>query len=477
MKYNFCCVFNLPWGGEIMQTHSFFHTNAVLEPFLNFLFENKEHKLLSTIFLLNKRFKLEMDRKTFHLKIGKRGKYEYDENSSKDLIEVIQKKLRLRSIDLSDLEITDVKFLSHVEHLKTIHLLNCSELHDQSFDSLEKLQELEEFILVGNPNITSLSFIDSNPNLKRLNVSRCTGIKNFEILKHCTQLEKINLSYNILEANAFEYIENLLELKGIILKNCYMPDSSSLHFLKNLSKLEELDLSDNTANQTIKNFDALASLTNLRKLNLIGTRIRGLEFLKDLHQLEDLHLSGCLKPEVKEFYSLEHLTELREFSYNARKSNTSFEFISKNYNLETLDLSDSFSVSSYDFLNKLTKLQQLDLSGNFAATSENLAPIKNLSKLESLVLRRCTEITDLEFLKDLSQLKVLDISGCTKITDLEPLKNLSQLKWLNLHGCHSITDQSLEASFDNLPVGIVVKLPDGSGIRMEEVLSTPKASC
>lgn len=66
--------------------------------------------------------------------------------------------------------------------------------------------------------------------------------------------------------------------------------------------------------------------------------------------------------------------------------------------------------------------------------------LRRLTSLQSLDLRGCVRINDLEPLAALTSLKFLNLFGCRQISDLKPLATLTSLQSLNLSGCRQISD-------------------------------------
>ena len=91
-------------------------------------------------------------------------------------------------------------------------------------------------------------------------------------------------------------------------------------------------------------------------------------------------------------------------------------------------------------LSKLVDLVKLNISQNEIITGE---AFKFLSKLKTLQMERCKNITSEQINLYLTNLTNLDISNNNKITDLA-LKNLSKLCCLKLSGNCQITDAGIE---------------------------------
>ncbi|MCE3254633.1 MAG: Ankyrin repeat (3 copies) [Rickettsiaceae bacterium] len=94
---------------------------------------------------------------------------------------------------------------------------------------------------------------------------------------------------------------------------------------------------------------------------------------------------------------------------------------------------------------EISKIKHLDLSG--IATSVDDEHIKKISSqiqhLESLGLRGCTKLTDLNALAPLVRLQRLDLTGCNQIKIEGLAKVPDSIKQLNLPGCTGLDDRDI----------------------------------
>ncbi|MCE9610443.1 MAG: leucine-rich repeat domain-containing protein [Chthoniobacter sp.] len=88
-------------------------------------------------------------------------------------------------------------------------------------------------------------------------------------------------------------------------------------------------------------------------------------------------------------------------------------------------------------LRGLTRLRVLNISGLEVA---DLAPLAELTQLQTLYLGDCKGVTDLAPLAGLTQLQTLSLNNCTGVTDLTPLAGLTRLQTLSLDGCTGVAD-------------------------------------
>jgi len=124
----------------------------------------------------------------------------------------------------------------------------------------------------------------------------------------------------------------------------------NVYFLKNLTKLETLDL----IHTDVEDISCLAELKNLKHLDLYAAPVEDVSFLKNLTKLESLKLNGT---EVKDISALEKLTSLKELSLSSTDVED-FRTISNYINLEKLDLI-STKVIDLNFVKSLNKLKTI----------------------------------------------------------------------------------------------------------------------
>lgn len=127
------------------------------------------------------------------------------------------------------------------------------------------------------------------------------SVENFNFLKSLTKLESLSISN--LNANDISAIGNLLNLKKLVLTNGNMANSK-FSAISNLIKLESLNLSM----QNITDITFLSNLTNIQKLYLSGNNFSSIEPVKKLTELNELYI-GC-NDKLKNYSSLSSLQNL-----------------------------------------------------------------------------------------------------------------------------------------------------------------------
>ncbi len=197
-----------------------------------------------------------------------------------------------------------------------------------------------------------------------------------------------------------------------------------------------LDLSNCT---DLKDLNALARLTSLKKLNLSWCdSLSDVSVLSGLSGLQHLYLSGC--DSLSDVSVLSGLSGLQQLDLRGCSSLSDVSFLSKLTGLQQLDLSGCSSLSDVSVLSGLSGLQHLDLSE--CSSLSDVSVLSGLSGLQHLYLSGCESLSDVSVLSGLSGLQHLDLSECALLSDVSGLSGLSGLQHLELSGCDSLSDVS-----------------------------------
>ncbi|XP_077241658.1 uncharacterized protein LOC143882118 [Tasmannia lanceolata] len=289
----------------------------------------------------------------------------------------------LEELDLSGNNLRGVlSGLCGLKRLKRLFLFG-NYLEDQSLPScLGNLSSLERLDLAHN----NLRFTDGFTQMKnikilklglnRLNESR----QSLHGLCGMTKLQSLELDYNNLDDGAippcllrtsspleelYMYGNNmrgdlpglcgLKRLKALDLGQNYLDDQSLPSCLRNLSALEELDLSENNFKNPFGISTDLCKLSNLVTLNLKTNSIEGNipPCLEDMHYLQSLDLSYNLFSGVVPSFIFNNLTMLQTIYL----SNNQF-----------------MGVLSFSMFANLSKLYEIDLSNNVQLEVETEYP-------------------------------------------------------------------------------------------------------
>ena len=213
-----------------------------------------------------------------------------------------------------------------------------------------------------------------------------------------------------------KYMKNLEKLELL-----EMGSVTDLSFLEGMPKLTDLTIEND--NQ-ITDISAIGKLTNLKKLSLSDfQKLSDISVLGKLTQLETLSLRALSK--VNDLSSLGTLTNLKDF--------------------RTWDV----PYNNISFLKKMTNLTYLAIDyTNIDGTIKDISVLSNLKNLDYLSLTNLP-ITDISVLSELKKLTRLNMTSCSNVKSFTPLSKLKSLTFLRLFR-NKITDPSFAYGLTNL---------------------------
>ncbi len=322
-----------------------------------------------------------------------------------------------------------------------------------------------------NMQLDSMEFADVFYKISELDLSN-NNMQSYNDLASFTQLKTLRLSTNSIYSTA--KIPALSSLERLYINGNYINDFSGITRQKNL---QYLNLAQNTSDIDLKQ---LATLKQLRELDLSGTNTKDYTPLKDFVSLRSLNLNAQKNNDFSKIPVMANLEEIDLSSNNfgsadAGLMNLLSEFASlKKINLSGNGISSLYMLTNYYMLDRdvfgyfrdpesvkplFVKLEDLNVGSNSVTDLEalehytdlkrlnissnsvsDISILNSLTKLEYLNISG-TMVSSLDSLKNLSNLKELDISG-TNITTIIPLKNLKNLEILTANNCQ-ITDYSI----------------------------------
>lgn len=197
----------------------------------------------------------------------------------------------------------------------------------------------------------------------------------------------------------------------------------SLEQLRSVTQTEALDLTAAARAGLITSFEPLAELTGLRSLNLANTPINDLWHLRNLAKLENLDISGTA---VTSLEPLKYLSALQRLNMEG-VAVSDLSPIGNLLQLQQLNISRS-QVSSWEALSELSRLQTLQAAHLPAATLNGLEKLQSLQFLDVSHLK----ITSLAPLASLPRLERLYLDN-TLVSSLESLRGKSSLQLLSIN--------------------------------------------
>ncbi|TYG78086.1 hypothetical protein ES288_D02G028800v1 [Gossypium darwinii] len=329
---------------------------------------------------------------------------------------------------------------------------------------------LNDSILLSLSELSSLRYLDLSYN----RFERSSHPRGFQWLSRLTKLETLHLSGNSLKNSIFLQMRNLSSLKTLSLgdnqlggKLLHIQDGTQMRLITNL---EELDLSFNLFRNNTIFF--LQGLSSLKSLTLFANHLQGsldIEGLSNLTNLKKLDLSGN---QIESFQSFKdggrklELTHLEELNLDYNHFNTSvFASLNKLSNLKSLSIRANGLKGSIDMkdLDAFINLRELYMSDNelknfvihqdsnvsssleeiyldYSTLNTNiLQSIGVFASLKTLSLHNCGLIGPLpnQGWCDLKNLEVLDVSG-NALEGMLPhcFSNLTSLRVLDISRNH-----------------------------------------
>ena len=342
---------------------------------------------------------------------------------------------RLNFLDLTQLPLADLGFLSGLTTLKALSINNLPALRDLS--ALEGVDRLFDLGLFELPELRDISAVGGMKMLQNLTINRCPRIEDYSAIALCAELYSFRTSecYNLRDAS---FLKGKSKLQQIELDDCRLRD---LDFLKNISaNADGLNL---RLSGDIGNYAGLAAQKNYQSLRLgpfegntqellgylEGARVKSLTLegfrgldLAALPQLGwSLRLEDC---DVVDLSGLAGQT-LRELELRRLPNLTSLKGLDGIGWPETF-LGIELTITECPRLSDWSALENAQLS-SLSIDSVYSAPEKLSPALRHLTLRRVEGLRDLHMLNSLPEgtaLRELCLEGLSELHDLTPLRRL-----------------------------------------------------
>ncbi len=223
--------------------------------------------------------------------------------------------------------------------------------------------------------------------------------------------------------NMVERIPEIINLKKLVSLRKMCLRHQKIKKIEGLEMLVDLDVLDLHGNQ-IEEIEGLKSLSDLKELILGLSKIKEIKGLESLRYLNYLRLD---QNEIEKIEGLKSVGELKSLLLNRNKIER-IEGLDELKNLEYLNLSQN-KIERIEGLDELKNLKNLDLSYNRIKEIEGLNKLKNL---EYLNLSN-NMIQTIKGLGKLENLTHLDLSF-NRIDKKDGAENLKRLNYLDLLG-------------------------------------------
>lgn len=337
-------------------------------------------------------------------------------------LDVCTESLNLSNIKLTrnNTRFTSLGGLSSLKKLRCLNLSGLDLVNDKNLALFQHLPDLTDMDLSNCRNITSYQHL--NPNLRKLNLSRCGNVDDPVGLGNLTKLEYLDMCYCDginLEEYGTRTIAHMTRLRVLNLDSNY----HIMHVDEFLPKsLESIDLTSCFRVEARSLIAAFQRLTNLRSLQIEScNQTMYSEVFESIPEgIEDLVCT--FENEHVSFQNLKHLKHIRSVSCHLDNAMNGF--------------------SLQYMAQSISHLTHLELNECAHVVDKYLMPLENAQNLESLIFSDCNQIGDSFFqttVKKLTKLHTLsvDFSNVTS-AGFESLSTLVRLKTLDLYFSHML---------------------------------------
>ncbi|MGH1384231.1 COR domain-containing protein [Kordia sp.] len=336
---------------------------------------------------------------------------------------LIKKNLATKNtfLDLGNCGLTDLSKLIELfecVHLETLILSNHYMLNKEYKKSINNGQ---------HNKIHSIPSIFSK--LKYLKILKLANnkLRNTIFLKNSTKLEDLDIKFN--NINDITYLTNLTNLKQFDIDGITY---TNLNNLKYFTKLKSLTL----GHSRVSNYNSLKHCIQLEELEISWVRIENTSFLNELIHLKKLILEDC---SISNIDFIKNLSNLKHLNLNSNKIKN-VDILKEFKKLKTLNLSNNVDIDDYSSLSKLKNLTDISLE---MSSVKNYDFLSELFLLEKLNLGH-SMIKDITFLESLKELRELDLSF-NDLKNVSILKNLKKIEKLDISNNEIDNFQFLES--------------------------------
>jgi len=230
---------------------------------------------------------------------------------------------KLRHLSLTFWPMLDKLWFDVARYFPKLQSLNLSNSSIQDLRSLSELVGLTDLKLWSCKQIQTLTGLEKLSQLTTLDLSRCT-IDTLSPLRELEQLSKLHLSYATIED-----LSDLRELKELTELHLIKYQGSSIPFVKEMHKLQWLNLN---SSPNITDIEALSELQELETLSLGEASLVEPKPLLELPGLRSLDLSF----DPKQIPVLKQLKQLKHLSLST-KGNEELKTVAESYHTELQD--------------------------------------------------------------------------------------------------------------------------------------------
>lgn len=256
------------------------------------------------------------------------------------------------------------------------------------------------------------------PNLWRLTMDSCVGIKDLDTLSRLSALSRLCLKDVDLSVVDLTPVGDCSSLTEIQMDDCGISD---IRWMEPLSKLTAIRMK----NGQISDISVLADKEKLQVVNLENNLLTEIEALRGKERLHTVRLSGN---QITDISPLEYCTEIQTL-YLADNGISDISACTGMIRLVKVDLKGNH-ISDLSGLSNTTQIEYLNLTENEIT---DIAPISRSTKTLKWLMLGENRIEDLSPLRGTVALEALTVHN-NRLRDLKGLENCESLMYLYAHG-------------------------------------------
>jgi len=287
-----------------------------------------------------------------------------------------------------------------------------------------KLHNPFSLVFSGTNGIDGLHYLSDLSNREEISVS--AGIfTDMSELRGFTHLRSLNISQTPVNGLATVDLSPLSTLTNLKKLNLFGTKATTIQPLANLQNLNFLSLKDTL----VSDLSPAVGFKYLETLDITGTRISDLSPLEASEKLAELNVGGTQIPSLRHLRNLKSLKKLMI----VEQGNLDITPVGELHSLETLWILAQSHLDASPIHN-LIHLRNLSIMGlgifGPATVVANIESIGDLNELRTLTIAYLM-VTDLGFANRLLKLEELNLNNIP-IQSVEQLRNLKSLKRISL---------------------------------------------
>ena len=357
--------------------------------------------------------------------------------------------------DLSNYNLSSEEFslLTNNESILELNLNGNDKLTNEDIENVLRTCTKIKKLTIDNPNLATINFIKSMPELWYLDIRGCSSLSDLSVLENLAKEKKLEIAElyidndNIKLKNIQTAMNEIYSRYWYGTKNGIKLGTASL--VKQLEDCTNLTSIATYGDGNATNIDLnLSNLTNLTQVNVCSVRWN-MKFPKSLKLYKADGGNGMV-----DFSLCENLSEI-SLSYNSQSEEEIESIFSTIINNKNKELSIIFSQMHFfsNTILDLTNLKSSNIKQISFKDSGNLNKIittVDIPNLQSITINNCTDVDTIE-LNTLTNLRTISISN-SNINSLDGIRYINALKEVNIKNSNigALGDLKMLKNIENL---------------------------